>query len=235
MGNLGTSINAQGTTFANWIGAGTAFVVILYDQSGRGRNASQSIISLQPTYNSAGQYVDFTGSCYLAVQGQFLSPGNASYSYVIKHGSIANSNGGVFGMGSLTTGRFQSFRRDSNGYKDSWFNVDMVTFGKYVAGNIVSVTYDGNYRKGFVNNMLVGSTPSSGHRLVAGPAFLGQDGNSEYLNGQLFSLVIVNAALNTVDRSYLEGCAICSAGMYQLSGPGSSCMQCPSGRELQKF
>lgn len=46
---LTTGANNTGTSFASWIGAGTAYVTILYDQSGKGNNAIQNTTTSQPT------------------------------------------------------------------------------------------------------------------------------------------------------------------------------------------
>jgi hypothetical protein len=59
---LSTGINNTGTSFSSWIGAGTAYVTIWYDQSGKANHATQSSTTNQPTIslktnNSVSKYV----------------------------------------------------------------------------------------------------------------------------------------------------------------------------------
>jgi len=237
-GNLGMGAGATGTSLLSWLGSDAlAYVSVWYDQSGRGNDATQSRSDSQPVLDVGAQNVDFAGNKYMTIVGSPLSPGNALYSYVVKHG--ATGGGGLLGICDRSTQNpneaLNLILNTRGGYDEYWAQVDWrqndhyndFRFGSYGAGNVVSMTYDQLNRKAYVNNALVGALGSSNHNLKISSASLGTDcGGDGYFSGRLYSLVTSVGVVGASDRSLLEGCSMCPAGTNKYLSSGSACVAC---------
>jgi hypothetical protein len=98
-----------------------AELVLIYMERVR-KNATQSATTSQPVYNVAGQYVDFAGSKQLTFQGSPFLPGDAQYSYVVKHGSVGVS-GAVFTFGAIGSTQMASLLVDYNKLKYNYYTL----------------------------------------------------------------------------------------------------------------
>jgi len=235
-GNLGMAAGATGTSLLSWLGSdGRAYVSVWYDQSGRGNNATQSRSASQPVLDVGAQYVDFAGNKYMNMVGSPFSPGNALYSYVVKH---VGGGGGLLGICDRQTQYAYEMLNlivYDHGYNEYWahdgWSQNDFYFRPYAAGNVVSMTYDQFNRMAYVNNALVAVVGSSNHNLKTSSAQLGMDcGGDAYFNGRLYSVVTSVGVVSAPDRSLLEGCSMCPAGTYQPLSSGSLCVPCPAGQ-----
>lgn len=182
----------------------TGYVTTWYDQSGKGRHATQTLTSLQPTINTINKYVDFSGSTNFTLPTDTIPTGNASYTFVTKHGVINNTNGGIIGNGTYgTNNQSNALRRRLTGYSNYWWANDL-WFDTYAENNVVSVTYNGSIRNAYVNTTFSASLTSSTKNTIAGEVTIGRTQASEYLNGTLYYIYVFSTALTDVDRNSVE-------------------------------
>ena len=160
MGNLGTQANGTGISLITWLGGNIGYVSRWYDASGYNNHAFQINSAFQPRIDIANKMVDFgvkvTGSSFsfpflvLSVSSSATAPisiGNSAYTFVVKHGTINNGFGSLFGIGSKTENYGVSAglcSYGSCGYYSFWgyyYWAYSNNFGVYGPGNIISETY----------------------------------------------------------------------------------------------
>jgi hypothetical protein len=206
-GNLTTGINGSGQSLTTWLNGATAYITILYDQSPKGANATQTTNTLQPKIT--GTMIDFTGTSYMNLPSGTV-PMNTAYTFVVHHGTIGNGNGGFIGAGGNNTNRGNNFRADGSaqGYWNYWYYNDAGASSPTVSGNIVTCRYDGPTTSGnttfFINGIQKATTQRSGWQGVSGNEVLGKTTADVTLNGQLYSLFVFNSALSDADRILTE-------------------------------
>lgn len=221
-----------------------ARVLTWYDQSGKGNHAEQSALAKQPTVanTAAPLFVDFR---YADTQGRFLAlpngvvpSGNDAYTVVCKHGSIGNGRGGFLGSGgyggALQTNAFRrSDAQDTtsvDGYLNYWWDVGVFTASNtYAPGNVVTFRYPGTTAgalQGHLNGAqasstyLVGSSSSVRASSTANNT-IGVTNGSEFMNGEMYYLLIFNAALSDADKVIAESVFTSSATVGTLTASGS--------------
>lgn len=217
----GVLTNTSGTLYSSWIGASSGYIDTWYDQSGSGNHATQSTTSYQPilTFDRNGQYtIDFQNSStqFLNIPSNTIPVGvtNTPYTVYAKHGYSNNNNGCIYGAGTANNTQANVLRFNDSGYQNFWWLND-INFGtdlNYKSKNDVCVTYNGNTRYGFVNNVLFNTAVSTGNTMTAaGQQYIGRYVGGNYLNGQLYQLYIFKSFLGsgvTVDTTalnYLSG------------------------------
>lgn len=217
----GVLTNTSGTLYSSWIGASSGYIDTWYDQSGSGNHATQSNSSYQPTISIGpnGQYrINFANSNtqFFNIPNDTIPVDvtNAPYTIYAKHGDSENNGGGICGAGTTSNTQANVLRFNVNGYHNYWWANDM-SFGtdlNYQSKNDVCVTYNGNTRYGFVNNVLFNTAVSTGNTMTAGgQQYIGKSIVGEYLDGDLYQLYIFKSFLGsgvTVDTTalnYLSG------------------------------
>ena len=217
----GVLTNTSGTLYSSWIGASSGYIDTWYDQSGSGNHATQSTTSYQPilTFDRNGQYtIDFQNSDtqFLNIPSNTIPVGvtNAPYTVYAKHGYTNNKYGCIYGAGTANNTQANSLRFNDYGYQNFWWFND-INFGgdiNYQSKTDVCVTYNGNTRYGFVNNVLFNTAVSTGNTMTAaGQQYIGRYVGGNYLNGQLYQLYVFKSFLGsgvTVDTTalnYLSG------------------------------
>jgi hypothetical protein len=205
-GIIGQTANGLGTTLATWLGASTAYVAILYDQSGSGNHATQTTAAAQPVFNATSMLIDFlnSSSLYLVMPSNTVPAGvlNAPYTFVTKHGTINNSAGALICSGGFGVNNANVLRVNAGNYLNYWYANDY-GFGPYAPGNRVVVKYDSTNRIGYVNGVQQTPGPSSGYTSLAGPQYIGYDNQGNWLNGQLYYVYIFGSAIPDADRTIL--------------------------------
>jgi hypothetical protein len=255
-GNLGTSHGATGVPFTSWLGStSTAYVVIWYDQSGTGHNATQLTARYQPKYNAVLKLVDFQmPGTFMQLPSAFFPSGSKNYTFVAQHGAMNTSSATyLFGVGSTckTAGTGVNLKVSlSNSYYDSsWCGGSDNIFSPISnqLRSVVSEVYNGHTRSAYVDSMLQKTmTVSSARAGAASLAYLGKSvgsGNSTF-QGQVYSLFVSKTALATSDRNVLEGVFVtcnngsqfyryecwCSPSYYSPTGvPSPYCHPCSVG------
>ena len=222
-GNLWTDGNGTGTSFATWVGVGTASVTIWYDQSGKNNNATQSTQSSQPLYNDSLKLLDFStniGNQRLALPDGTFPTGDSSYTITFKHGTITYTGAnGIFGSGSpgtydntLSFGVYGG-TGSSSFYINYWWGDDIVTATiPITVGNILTSEYTtgagANSRRLYVNGTLNNQgTPTNPRGSTQYNNYIGYGDslNNNYFNGQMYYMSIFSSPLSDADRAIVEG------------------------------
>lgn len=215
LGNLfagPNSTTASGTSLTTWISTATAYVVVWYDQSGKGKHATAtSTTSIY--YDRTAKCITFAGNAYFTLPDSTIPTGNSSYTLTIKHGTVSSANGGFLGGGTYgAAGQCNAFRTESGStYKNYWWAADFIA-GTVAANNVVSFQYDntngGTYgsRYLYTNGSLAATqTPTMYPNVGTTNNTIGTTNNaSENYTGQLFFVYISNTCLSQNDRITLE-------------------------------
>jgi hypothetical protein len=208
-GTLGQSAGGTGVSLTTWLGAATAYVTTWYDQSGTGNHATQATTTLQPTYNTTNNYIDFnavTNSCFALPNGA-IPYNDSPYTISLKHGTQVNTAGGFIGGGAWGTSKScLGFRFGGANYTDYWWGADLYT-GTMAANNTVTSKYtQATARYIYVNGTLAGSLASSSRTQTSTGNFIGVTNNNgnEYLKSQLYFLTMFNIDLSDADRLLVE-------------------------------
>jgi hypothetical protein len=222
-GNLGTLYDGAGTTYTSWIGASTAYVRTWYDQSGNGFHATQTTTTYQPIMaaDASGRYyVDSQNSSTQFLQMSTTGPiptGSSNYSLVVRHGSINNTNNGVFLSGGRpgVTNQSNALRCayvNGYGYNNYWWANELY-FGSnssITTGNTIAATWDGTTRRGYISangamtmTTISNTSGSTGINVATAQQYLFKEGAGVHLNGQIYHAYIFNVALSTLDLSVI--------------------------------
>ncbi len=204
-GSLGTALNGTGTSITSWANGATCYIPTWYDQSGSARNATQTNTAIQPTLDIANRRVTFPSTGFFNLPDGTVPFNNSAYTVTLKHGTLGTTSSGFLGSGSYgTAGGTNAFRIVGTGYYNYWWGNDYV-FGTYVAGNVVTFTYDGtNSRTGYINTTQQ-STGTGGSRVSTSITnTIGVTNGNEYLVGTLYFLFISNVNISNTDRNILE-------------------------------
>ncbi|MBJ7427349.1 MAG: cadherin-like beta sandwich domain-containing protein, partial [Bacteroidia bacterium] len=209
-GNLDTA------ALKTFVGANNGFVSIWYDQSGNGRNATQTTNSSQPQIVSSGSVIRKNGNPTINFNGQKLATaGFTGYSSAFTLAIV----GGV----SANTG-FQSFgAKTLNNYAQPWdlySNNFFVGDGGIGSGGPVSLTngltasngfsqwsFTGNSstRAAYINGAVNGSGSVSYYGDGGAALILGSRADAAtQLNGWISEYVTLSSVLNTTDRQTVE-------------------------------
>ena len=204
-------LNLDANNPASYNGSGTTWT----DISGFNNNVSM-VNSGSITWNSGTPSYFSTGP-----NGYFNSPGNATiptgntlYTFNIWVSSPGQGSWGSNGI--LSVGGFEvsnqsnAFRVSGYPYLDNyWWANDFSTYTDAPSTGwfLATVTYDGINRNIYVNGVLQGSSPSSGHNVTSTNVNIAATwtGSSETLYGDIGAAQIYNYALSqTVITNYFN-------------------------------
>jgi hypothetical protein len=199
-GNLDT-----GTLVAH-VGSGSGFVTTWYDQSGNGRNATQTTAGSQPRIVNAGVLdiangkpaVRFNGSNDVLV---FQGVHDAQWSLAV----VGRMNGNMqcfFQFGNVN--QFGSIFTQSNVYR-ARASTDASATAPFTPGEIavLTATY-GVAQTNIWKNGIIG-TPSDAAGVASNAtSYIGALQNIYYLNGNIGEIIALNGTLSTTNRQTLE-------------------------------
>jgi len=209
VGIVTTGKNGVGTTLSSWIGAGTAFVVTWYDQSGVGNNATQSTTTNQPTYSTTNNSIDFTGTKYLILPDGTVPYNNTKYTVSFKLATTATAPCVILasGGGGQATKDSNIFRVEASNKFRNWWDSNQV--GDWIpSGNLANNTcvlaYNNtaNTLTGYYNGTQIGSSSMSvsSRSSTSLNNYIGNGTyyfTGQYLNSQLYSISIFNTTLSS--------------------------------------
>lgn len=211
-GNLGTELNGGGTPLSTWLDGSTGYVVIWYDQSGNGKNASQTTASLQPSIDVANKYVNFrnnTNSYFTQPDGSYSS-GNSPYTVVWKQYTTSDS-GFIHWQGTMgdNTALFTNTQSSNTTYRHAWWQSFYWDLAINATDNTMVYTYNGSGTVSCYKNGVSQGTASSGTRkTLATYAALGAmrtpSAVGSFLNGELYFVMSFQTALSETDRGIVE-------------------------------
>jgi hypothetical protein len=207
-----------GQTLASWLGAGTANVVIWYDQSGNGRNLTQVTSTLQPGFSETTGvqfrnllYMAFPDNCSLSdatictgfVQNQYLL-GNPSSQWYNQDAIISCERGGGtddWGLVLPGSGLFGF----GSGPSDPQVSISTNGLGSYSFMSMTRTTSGGvTLYKG--NGPGTSFTMPSGTKSGTNPSYMGynQPGNKQYMNSDISSFIWLDSVQPTSFVSLLS-------------------------------
>lgn len=223
-GNLGTALNATGTTIASSLGANVGYVTKWYDQSGNSRHATRAYTAA-PKIDYTNKLIDFTtysGTAYLDLPSGSV-PEKQAYTVTWKTGTVGNTgSGGIVSGGNAANYQSNNFRfNGTGGFWNYWYFYDapLTLPETYTAGTVATFKFDGlNLGAGgttyaYYNSVLTTTTPNASRSgYSAGTTWDGRAGNekigttvvNENLNGQLYYLAMFTSALSDPDRFAVE-------------------------------
>lgn len=205
------AIYSRTTDYTSWISGSTnIFVDTWYDQSGLSNNATQPTLGLQPRYVFSTKLLDFgspnTTANFLIPSGTVpIGTQTNGYSVTIRHGVTSGANT-FYAAGATSTDNGNVLRSNSSStaYINYW-NSNNLSFGSFaekVAGNVVTVVYDGTSRKGYINGVLKASETKTPTSISSGQQYIGRSLlNTEFLAGELYYLYIYEHS-DTVDNLF---------------------------------
>lgn len=203
-GSLGTALNGTGTSITSWANGATCYVTTWYDQSGSGRNATQTNTTIQPTLDITNRRLTFPSSAFFNLPDGTVPFNNSAYTVTLKHGTLGTTSSGFLGSGSYgTAGGTNAFRLSGTSYLNYWWGNDYFV-GTYVAGNVVSFTYDGITRLAYINTTQQATGGGNGRVSTSVANTIGVTNGNEYLVGTLYFLFISNVNISNADRNMLE-------------------------------
>jgi hypothetical protein len=227
-GNLWTGPNSTGTSFQTWIGSGTAYVAIWYDQSGKGKNAYQTTTTSQPSYNPILKLLDFStpnASAYLLCPTFTFPQNNTSQTVVHKVGTfnpIGGSENDWWVSGTCgTSGAPNIMYLAAGKYSWSQWGGTITTNVSPVAGDVITfkitignanpqVIYQNNNVIGQAN---LGASGSSGQTALdaigtgrnnTGTPNQGNYGSVNPFNGQFYYISIFTSSLSSADQVIVQ-------------------------------
>ena len=211
-GTLTSGTNGTGTTIATFLSATTGYVDTWYDQSGKNNHATQTVTTSQPIIDITNNCLDFgysnNASLFLNMPSGTVPVGvlDASYSFAVKHGYSNNlANGGFIGAGNFASNVCNSFRiaGSTHRYQNYWYGNDFDFEDTNPKIPIVAtVTYNGTTKtqNGYRDAALtMTATGRQGNTTANVGQTIGVTVYSEYLKGQMYSLLIYSNELPQSD------------------------------------
>ena len=200
------------TTLRSWLGTNTAYISTWYDQSGAGNNGTQTNTAYQPYFTAdvnsyvASLYITFPNNCYFDLPNSTIPDGNKNYTLFVHHAAITGVTHAAFiGAGIGSNNQALNLRSDgTTGYWNYWWSNDTY-LPNYAHDNRVTATYDGSTVRGYTNSGVVVASAKSGRNTATTNNYLGRcTAASEFLNGQLYTIVVFERVISEADRLILE-------------------------------
>jgi hypothetical protein len=142
-----------------------------------------------PAQTGPGYALSFNGmNSYVAVNAQNVPIGNSDYTIEAWIRPNSMGNYGIVGWGNYgTTNQVNALSLRTNGLVNSWWGNDLVVTNTSLAGawHHVAATYDGTWRKIYLDGVLVGSnSPPTSHNVTSRANLsIGLVGPADYFNG----------------------------------------------------
>lgn len=189
-----------------FVGTGSGFVTIWYDQSGNGRNATQTTPEAQPRIVSNGAIETQNGRPALSFDGNndsltFQGVHDARWSLAVV-GRINNNMESFLQFGN--TNQFGSVFTHSNFYR-ARASTDASAAAPFMPGEIavLTATY-GEAQTNIWKNGSIGTPAAAAGVASNAPSYIGALQNSYYLNGNIGEIIALNGVLSTTNRQTLE-------------------------------
>ena len=221
-GNMGTGYLATNTSLDTWLNGAYAYVTKWWDQTGNQNHATQTIVSIQPVFDTIRKYIDFGTTtpggnvgAYFDLPNSAFPYGNSTYSYIFKHGfqKFSNGieciyNGGGAQGGAQSTANF--FGSENTTYTNGWSANDIYTPNNtYKNYSTITNKYDGTNRYIYVNGIQYSSASGGrnqsniNNRIGAGLA--GNELNNQgRFNSQLYYFYFMPISISFRDSTVLE-------------------------------
>lgn len=195
---------------ATWLGANNAFVVTWYDQSGNGRNATQTTAANQSAYVASavnslpGLHVNTTDGWVTASMPHFPSK-RGSLVAAINH-LIADSSGAIAGTFTQSTPDWLFYSPTANieakyAFYDGalWYTAAFDSTNVTFIKSIVQVSDTARVlRRNGGSGESLGATNA---QLANNPLYIGQYSVNAPLMGYMFALAYVHSALSAADHN----------------------------------
>lgn len=224
--NIGFDVNGNLDTAAltSWVGSGSGFIAIWYDQSGNVLNATQSNVANQPRIVNAGAIdrrnlyptLVFSGGQFLVTSANYS---NAAVFSTTAVAFVNTTNSGIFQIGAVNTlgslfaeGSNWTARANGGGGGLTPFNFPMQL-------EQLSATYTGGTQTIFRRG-IVGSNGNSSLNAATNTTInIGNLTSTYNLNGGVSELIIYNSLLSTTNRQTVETNQL---NYYSMSTPITS-------------
>jgi hypothetical protein len=189
------------------VGGGNGFVTRWYDQSGNGRNATQTTLVNQPQIVDSGAVITMNGRPAPRFDGNdsltFLGVHDAQWSLAVvgrMNGSFQGflQFGNVNQFGSIfTEGTVYKARAEGAGGAEAPFTAGEIA--------VLTATYgDAVTRVNIWKNGSIG-TPLAGIGVASNAlSYIGALQSLYYLNGNIGEIIVLNGVLSTTDRQLIE-------------------------------
>ncbi|MFM8930712.1 MAG: beta strand repeat-containing protein, partial [Gemmataceae bacterium] len=163
---------------------------------------SSSYFENSPADSSNSYSLNFSGSSYVPVPSNTSYPtGNSQYTLEAWIKPTTHGVNGIVGWGTWgSTNQTNALRLNSNGQiVNYWWNNDLyATPGNLADGNWhhVAATFDGTYRRIYVDGVLLASDTPTGHNVpsTASNVRIGTTNNTEYFSGGIDDVRVWNRA-----------------------------------------
>lgn len=218
-GQLGDQLNGRGQSLTAWLNGATGYVTRWFDQSGSGRDATQSDATYQPIIDITNRQLDFKTYRFFYLPDGTVPFNNSSYTLMAKHNTITpisprHASIVTSGAYNNVTNTVNSFELLTTGsYLNYWWANDL-SFSPPInaVNNVVTACYAGAGRVGFVNQVLRASDSAVNRASTSANNRIGTDVrggsstsvNNHWMNGELYWLLVANINLDFRDRYLAE-------------------------------
>jgi hypothetical protein len=192
-----------------FVGNGNGFVTTWYDQSGNGRNATQTDPTLQPRIVSNGALITENGRPAVSVSTDYMASQSFSglTSYTLNTVYNASATGDYSMAVVLNPGQVE-FRRSQNlSYMEYIVNSSTaITLNTASLGAqaIMTATVTNADQKAYVNGLLEGSQTSSPTAAILVSIGNRSDGAAYPYTGTMQEITLFNSVLSNTDRQTLD-------------------------------
>lgn len=212
-GTLGAEFNGEGMPLIVWANNMIVYVVTIYDQSGNGRNATQTTQANQPSLNLTNYAINFgtNSDRFMTLLNSPFPTGtqNAPYTLIIRHGQINGISSGVFiSAGSTSLYRIRTLNGTSyaigRGNLGVEFTFGTGAFSSTLPRTITYINSSTNNVSGYVDGTFYNSMTLSSYTIDSGTQYFGSTGSGNNINGDIFHTIIYDVALNDTQRKCVE-------------------------------
>jgi len=192
-----------------FVGSGNGFVTTWYDQSGNGRNATQTDPTFQPQIVSNGALITENGRPAVLVSNDYMASQSFSglTSYTLN--TVYNASAiGEYSMAVVLNPGQVEFRRSQNlSYMEYIVNSSTaITLNTASLGAqaIMTATVTNADQKAYVNGLLEGSQTSSPTAAILVSIGNRSDGAAYPYTGTMQEITLFNSVLSNTDRQTLD-------------------------------
>ena len=209
--------NLDTVALKTFVGTGMGYVSTWYDQSGNGRNATQTSFGLQPRIVNIGVIDRTNGLPTVVVLGSQTMVSSLAIRQATGAGVLSTVNA-VFQANtgvcqSLVSGNGNEYNIhapwcDNNTYFDVVSTaprvVGTLTWSALSVGNFVRNSDTANVWKNGVNSITISGNNTTGSPSANVINLFAYNGNNYYMQGRASEMIFFASALNSTDRQLLE-------------------------------